>query len=251
MVGEFSDPPVLGDRETAHAWVRQSGIVTRPPAAALLTAGAAALITVLGLVFAWSLRPPSVPDPGAAAPQDELRCGTTACRSVVKQQVGVDSVELAVGEGAGRIRTNGASGPYIFELTIAASGARIDDSSLQCVDAEVAVCLVRGAVNGEVLGEVLVRRSGAWSRAQVPYVASGAYLALHDVDGDAVADVVAVQRAACGSGADCSRWFAQAFSPADGGGELGCTPVVRAAESLPGWPTVTPEASDLRQCGGA
>ncbi|WP_146173883.1 hypothetical protein [Saccharothrix carnea] len=157
-------------------------------------------------------------------------------------------MELVVGEGAGRIRTSGASGPNIFELTIASSGARIDASSLQCVDAEVAVCLVRGAVNGEVLGEVLVRRSGAWSRAQLPYLASGAYLALHDVNKDTVADVVAVQRA-CQAGADCSRWFAQVFSLAAGGGELGCTPVVREAESLPGWPTVTPDPSDLRQCG--
>ena len=205
------------------------------------------LITIAGLVTAWSLRPPAVPDPGAAPAQDELRCGTTACRSVVKQEVGVDSVELVVGEGAGRIRTSGASGPNIFELTIASSGARIDGSSLQCVDAEVAVCLVRGEVGGEVLGEVLVRRSGAWSRAQVPYVASGAYMALHDVNYDTVADVVAVQRA-CQAGAECARWFAQVFSPY-GGGELGCTPVVRAAESLPGWPTVTPDLSDLRQCG--
>jgi hypothetical protein len=206
------------------------------------------LITVAGLVIAWSLRPSTAPDPGAATPQDELRCGTTACRSVVKQEVGVDSVELVVGKGAGRIRTNGASGPNIFELTIASSGARIDESSLQCVDAEVAVCLVRGEVGGEVLGEVLVRRSGAWSRAQVPYVSSGGYLALHDVNRDAVADVVAVQRV-CKGDADCAPWFAQVFSPADGGGELGCTQMVRAAESLPGWPTVTPDASDLRRCG--
>ncbi|PSL54550.1 hypothetical protein B0I31_10664 [Saccharothrix carnea] len=248
MVGEFSDPSVPGDRETAHAWVEQSEIVTRPPTAALLTACAAVLITIAGLVIAWSLRPPAATDPGAATPRDELRCGATACRSVVKQEVGVDSVELVVGEGAGRIRTSGASGPNIFELTIASSGARIDASSLQCVDAEVAVCLVRGAVNGEVLGEVLVRRSGAWSRAQLPYLASGAYLALHDVNKDTVADVVAVQRA-CQAGADCSRWFAQVFSLAAGGGELGCTPVVREAESLPGWPTVTPDPSDLRQCG--
>lgn len=167
---------------------------------------------------------------------------------MVKQEVGVDSVELVVGEGAGRIRTNGASGPNIFELTIASSGAAITDESLQCVDAEVGVCLVRGEVGGEVLGEVLVRRSGAWTRAQVPYVSSGSYLALLDVNQDAVADVVAVQRA-CPAGVDCAHWFAQVFSPAGGGGELGCTPMFPARESLPGWPEVTPDPSTLRQCG--
>ncbi|NUT47794.1 MAG: hypothetical protein HOV94_10875 [Saccharothrix sp.] len=187
-------------------------------------------------------------DPGAATPQDELRCGAAACRSVVKQEVGDDSVELVVGEGVGRIKTNGASGPNIFELTIAASGAGITEESLQCVDAEVGVCLVRGGVvGGGVLGEVLVRRSGAWTRAQVPYVSSGGYLALDDVDRDAVADVVAVQRA-CQGGAECSGWFSQVFSLAGGGVELGCTPVVRAPEDLPGWPTVTPDPSDLHQC---
>ncbi|MEU4745052.1 hypothetical protein AB0G02_31970 [Actinosynnema sp. NPDC023658] len=205
------------------------------------------LTVVAGLVIAWSSRPPAAPDAAAAPPQDELRCGATACRSVVKQEVGVDSVELVVGEGAGRIRTSGASGPNIFELTIASSGARIDAGSLQCVDGEVSVCLVRGEVGGEALGEVLVRRSGAWSRAQRPYVSSGAYLALQDVDKDAVVDVVAVQRA-CRAGSECSLRFAQVFSLAGGGGELGCTPVVEGVESLPGWPTVTPDPSDLRQC---
>ncbi|WP_156077304.1 hypothetical protein [Saccharothrix sp. NRRL B-16314] len=222
--------------------------MTRPPMAALAIACAAVLTTVTGLAIAWSLRPTAVTDAGATAPRDDLRCGTTACRSVVKKQVGVDSVELLVGEGAGRIRTGGASGPNIFELTIASSGARITEQSLQCVDAEVGVCLARGEVGGEVVGEVLVRRSGAWSRAQVPYVSSGAYLALRDVNQDAVADVVAVQRA-CPTGADCARWFVQVFSLAGGGGELGCTPVVREPEALSGWPEVAPDPSELRQCG--
>ncbi|WP_447004308.1 hypothetical protein ACRAKI_32515 [Saccharothrix isguenensis] len=222
--------------------------MTRPPTAVLAISCAAVLITVTGLLIAWSLRPPAITDAGAEPPREGLRCGTTACRSVVKQQVGADSVELLVGEGAGRIRTGGASGPNIFELTIALSGARISEQSLQCLDAEVAVCLARGEVGGEVLGEVLVRRSGAWSRAQVPYVSSGAYLALHDVDQDAVADVVAVQRA-CPKGADCARWFVQVFSLAGGGGELGCTPVVSEPEALPGWPGVAPDPSELRQCG--
>ncbi|MFD1150336.1 hypothetical protein [Saccharothrix hoggarensis] len=222
--------------------------MTRPPTAALVVACAAVLTTVAGLVIAWSLRPPALSDAGATAPQDELRCGTTTCRSIVKREVGVDSVELLVGEGAGRIRTAGASGPNIFELTIASSGAEITEASLQCVDAEVGVCLVRGEVDGEVLGEVLVRRSGAWSRAQVPYVSSGAYLALRDVDDDTVADVVAVQRA-CPSGDDCAGWFAQVFSLAEGGGELGCTAVVDVPEALPGWPEVGPSPPDLGSCG--
>ncbi|QFZ23259.1 hypothetical protein [Saccharothrix syringae] len=220
----------------------------RPPAAVLVVACLAAVTAVAGLAFAWSVRPDDPAVTGAEPPRDELRCGAAPCRPVVSRAVGSDAVELLVGSGVGRIRTSGTSGPNVFELTIAASGAVITERSLQCADAEVAVCLVRGDAGAEARGEVLVRRSGAWSRAQVPYVAGGGYLALHDVDRDAVADVVAVQRE-CPPGVDCPRRFAQVFSLAGGGGELGCTAVVDAQELLPGWPTVVPDVADLTACG--
>ncbi|MFD7659456.1 hypothetical protein ACFV4N_36225 [Actinosynnema sp. NPDC059797] len=222
--------------------------MTRPPAAVLLVACLAVVTTVAGLAFAWSTRPGAPAATGVEPPLDELRCGAEACRTVVEQQVGSDSVALLVGSEVGRIRTSGASGPNVFELTIAASGAEITERSLQCADAEVGVCLVRGDVESEVRGEVLVRRSGAWSRAQVPYVSSGGHLSLHDVNRDAVADVVAVQRE-CPAGEDCARRFVQVFSLVDGGEELGCTDVVDAPEQLPGWPAVVPDAADLGHCG--
>ncbi len=199
------------------------------------------------MFFAWSLRPPA---PAAAGPPptvDDLRCGSVACQSVVRADVGKDTVEVMVGQGVGRIRTSGVSGRSIFELTIAESGAAVTDRSLECADAEVAVCLVRGQVGNEMLGELLVRRSGSWTRTQLPYVASGAYLALRDVNADGVADVVAVQRS-CAPGADCSRRFAQVFSLVGPEQELGCTPVVAAPDQLPGWPTVSPNPTDLRSC---
>ncbi|WP_309112431.1 hypothetical protein [Saccharothrix sp.] len=200
------------------------------------------------MVFAWSLRPDDTAERGVSPTQDELRCGTTACQVAVTTDVGRDTVAVLVGQGSGRISTNGASGRNIFELTIAEQGATITDGSLECVDAEVAVCLVRGPGPAEVLGEVLVRRSGAWSRAQVPYVAGGGYLGLHDVDADGVADVVAVQRA-CAPGVDCTRRFAQVFSLVGPKPELGCTQVVADQTQLPGWPTVQPTPTQLRPCG--
>lgn len=231
-------------------------IVSRPNLPALLTACLAVAITAAGMVFAWSLRPDDTAERGVSPTQDELRCGPTACQVVVSADVGRDTVAVLVGQGAGvgqgqgagRISTNGASGRNIFELTIAEQGAAITDGSLECVDAEVAVCLVRGPARAEVLGEVLVRRSGAWSRAQVPYVAGGGYLGLHDVDEDGVADVVAVQRA-CAPGVDCSRRFAQVFSLVGPSADLGCTPVVPDASQLPGWPAVQPGRNHLRPCG--
>ncbi|MBW4716183.1 hypothetical protein [Saccharothrix obliqua] len=222
--------------------------MTRPPAAALFTALAAVSITIAGMVFAWSLRPPAPVAPVTAASSDELRCGSVACRVVDRAEVGQDVVEVLVGEGVGRIRTSGASGRNVFEVTIAESGAAVTDRSLECVAAEVAVCLVRGPVGEEVWGELLVRRGTAWTRAQLPYVADGAYLGLHDVDADGVADVVAVQRA-CGPEASCARRFAQVFSLVAAQPAVGCTAVVPAAEQLPGWPDVAPARAQLRPCG--
>ncbi|MEU6152329.1 hypothetical protein ABZ816_20260 [Actinosynnema sp. NPDC047251] len=222
--------------------------MTRPPVAALLVASLAVATTVAGMVIAWSLRPPEPAAPTTGPSVDDLRCGSVACQSVVRADVGGDAVEVLIGQGVGRIRTNGASGNNIFELTIAESGAAITADSLECRDAVVSVCLVHGSVGGEVRGELLVRRGGAWSRAQLPYVASGGYLGLGDVNADGVDDVVAVQRA-CSPGVDCSRRFAQVFSLVGDKAELGCTTVVATQDLLPGWPDVTPAPAQLRPCG--
>ena len=51
-------------------------------------------------------------------------------------------------------------------------------------------------------------------------------------------------------GRTASRWFAQVFSPAGGGGgELGCTPVVRSAGVVARVADRHADPSDLRQCG--
>lgn len=222
--------------------------MTRPPATVLITACAAVAITVAGMVYAWSTRPSGPSGAGGPSPQDELMCGTTACRSVVEEVVAGDEVEVLVGQGSGYLRTGGTSGRYIFELAIAQSGAEINDKSLDCVDAGTGVCLVRGKSGTEELGEVLVRRGAVWTKAPKPYVASGGYLALHDVDADGVADVVAVQRA-CPAGQECLRRFAQVFTLTGDTGELGCTATVAEPEALPGWPIVMPPPTGLRPCG--
>lgn len=219
--------------------------MARAPRSVLVTACGAVLVTVVGLVYAFSLRPPTVAEPTTGPPPSEegLRCGSVVCRSVVKQSVGSDVVEVLVGRGSGRIKVSGSSGTNIFELTIAESGAVVNDQSLQCQQGAVSVCLVRGTQGSDVLGEVLIGRLGSWSRAQVPYLSTGSNLALHDVDGDSIADIVAVQRF-CGPNA-CDRYFAQAFSFAGKTVELGCTETVRDAGEVP----LTPTLADLRPCG--
>jgi len=219
--------------------------VARAPRSVLVTACGAVVVAVACLAYAFSLRPPTVVETTPSAPSSDegLRCGSTACRSVVKQSVGSDVVEVLVGRDSGRIKVSGASGTTIFELTIAESGAVVTDQSLQCESGAVSVCLVRGAQGSDVLGEVLIGRSGSWSRAQVPYLSTGSNLALHDVDGDSIAEIVAVQRS-CGPN-DCDSYFTQVFSIVGKATELGCTAAVRGVEDV----LRTPTLAQLRPCG--
>jgi hypothetical protein len=221
--------------------------VVSAPRSALLAAGAAVLVLVGCLAVAYSMRPSTTySSPRQTTAEDGLRCGSEVCKPVLKQVVGDDAVEVLVGSGAGRIKVTGPAGPNIFESSVVESGAAVDDSSLQCVPAAVSVCLVRGRKGDVSYGEVLVERSGAWTRTQAPYVATGGYLALHDVDGDQVADVVAVQRPCDPTG--CKRVYAQVFSFSSTS-VLGCTSAVASIEDLPGWPEVVLRADDLRSCG--
>ncbi|PRY43792.1 hypothetical protein [Umezawaea tangerina] len=222
--------------------------MARVPRSVLSTAVAAVLVLVGCLVAAYLLRPAAPGSAGGPSTGDDaLRCGSEACRAVVRADVGADSVELVVGGGVGRIRIGGPGGPNVVESTVVDSGAQVDGQSLECVSSKVSVCLVRGKSGDEVLGEVLVGRDGTWTRVQTRYLATGGYLGLHDVDGDAVADVVAVQLD-CDQDV-CGKVHAQVFSFTGGKEPLGCTAPVGTAEQLPGWPAVAPATADLSPCG--
>ena len=175
-----------------------------------------------------------------------MRCGTTVCQVIIGKSVGKDLVELLAGTGGGRIRVTGESGPFIFEMTIAETGAIVNDKSLLCSEAPVSVCLVRGAQNGKVLGEVLVRKDGTWSRAQTAYQASAGFMELHDVNEDGTADIVAAQ---LGCDGQCNDAFVQVFSAV--GPVIGCTSPAPAKEQLAGWPVPTPKMSQIRPCADA
>ncbi|MGW6931073.1 hypothetical protein ACWGE0_13485 [Lentzea sp. NPDC054927] len=202
----------------------------------------AAVVVVAGVVFAYFQRPNNT-DSGQSGTDGGMRCGTTVCQVIIGKSVGKDLVELLGGTGGGRIRVTGASGPFIFEMTIAESGAVVDDKSLRCVEAEVSVCLVHGVQGGKALGEVLVRKDGTWSRVQTAYQSSAGYLGLHDVNEDGTADVVAAQFACDGQ---CRDTFVQVFSVL--GPNLGCTTAAPAREQLAGWPAPVPKMSQLRPC---
>ncbi|MFJ5992048.1 hypothetical protein [Lentzea sp. NPDC092896] len=202
----------------------------------------AAVVVVAGLTFAYFRRPNNT-DSGQSGTDPGMRCGTTVCQVVIGKSVGKDLVELLAGTGGGRIRVTGESGPFIFEMTIAESGATVTAESLECRAAAISVCLVRGDAGGKVLGEVLFRKDGTWSRAQAAYLSSAGYLGLHDVNEDGTADIVSAQRACDGQ---CNDAFVQVFSAL--GANVGCTTPAPAREQLPGWPAPVPKLSQLRPC---
>lgn len=207
-----------------------------------VTAVAAAVVVIAGLVFAYFQRPNNT-DSGQSGTDTGMRCGTTVCQVVIGKSVGKDLVELLAGTGGGRIRVTGESGPFIFEMTIAESGATVNDKSLQCAEAPVSVCLVRGPANGKWLGEVLIRKDGTWSRAQTAYQATAGYIGLHDVNEDGTADIVTAQ---LGCGGQCNNAFVQVFSVV--GPTIGCTSPAPAREQLAGWPAPAPKMSQIRPC---
>lgn len=226
------------------------------PRSVLVTTWAAVAVTVAGLALAVALRPDrAAPEPGgtpttsaeSAESDGQLQCGAAPCQPVATQRVGADSVELLAGVGTGRVQVTSALGTSVFEVSITQSGAQLTADSLDCLAGAVSTCLVRGATASGVQGEVLVGQHGTWSRAQVGYVASGGYLALHDVNGDGVADVVAVQ-SACRSADGCEQVFAQVFVVDAGSTPLGCTRVFPSLAQVPGYPDVAVSQGDLHRC---
>jgi hypothetical protein len=237
-----------GDVAQAAGGAPRSVVVTALTAA-LVAAGAMAAAGVLRLHPAGSDAAG-----GSQAPPAQnaaLQCDRGPCLPLTSQQVGGDTVDLlADASGAsGRLRVAGSAASNIFETRITQStGARLTADSLQCVAGATSVCLVRGNSQDGTSGEVLVGRSGVWSRAEIPYFSSAGYLALRDVDGDRVPEVVAVQQD-CGDGApggECQRVFAEVFTLS--GNEMGCTRSVGGKAALPGWPVVAPVPAQLRSC---
>ncbi|WP_156213832.1 hypothetical protein [Lentzea aerocolonigenes] len=210
-----------------------------------VTAAVAAVVFVAGLVYAYFQRPHNT-DSGQSGTDSGMHCGTTVCQVIIGKSVGRDLVELLGGTGGGRIRVTGESGPFIFEMTIAETGATVNGNSLQCSEAPVSVCLVRGDQNGKSLGEVLIRKDGTWSRAQAPYQASAGYIGLHDVNADGTADVVTAQLGCDGL---CTNAFVQVFSVI--GPVIGCTSPAPVREQLDGWPVPAPNLSQIRPCADA
>jgi hypothetical protein len=175
--------------------------------------------------------PTSAPAPPPTGP---VTCHVEPCSVMVATVMGSTKIELIAdaGDQSGRLRIGE---DRLIESTITTRGAKLTVKSLQCTVGTLSACMIRGEVDGNIIGEVVVGRSGKWNATAPRYIATGGYLSLANVLGDGAPEVVAVQRG----------YFAQVFTL--DGNEVGCTAIVTKPDKLPGWPTVHPAESQLRK----
>lgn len=225
----------------------------------LVTVVLAVLVTVAAVLTVFLLRPDHASSPGpaaapaASAPGAPAQCSDGECRVLASTDVDGSSVELLADSGgtSGRLRIHAGTGPpTVLESTVTAMGARLDDDSLRCAEGDVPVCLVRGALDNGMVGEVIVARGGTWRPADRPYFSDAGTISLDDVAGDAAPEVVVVRHDCdVSDSADSCRVapvVAAVFEV--GGAELGCTGHYTSPSEIRGWPDVRVSAAQLRPC---
>jgi hypothetical protein len=174
-------------------------------------------------------------------------CGDAACvklTSVAMPRFKETVDLLADGKGRdARLRITSDRGAVLFSSQIATVNAK----SITCEEGKTSVCLLQGKDGEDLIGEVFTDDGGTWRQTQPPFSSDGGYLALRDVNGDAVPDVVTTQRRCGGNApASCTKVAVAVFAPA--GEEIGCTASYASPQQLPGWPDVTPDPSKLTEC---
>lgn len=227
------------------------------PRPVVVTAVVSALVTVVVVAAAFALRvereraeagPLGALFGGADADAAAL-CGADPCGVLTSLPAGPATVELlADAEGDhGRVRVGEGGSDTVIETALAAMGVRLTQRSLVCVAAPTRACLIRGAHDGGVVGEVFVARE-SWQPADRPYFSSAGLLELTDVIGDASAEVVVAVEDCEGRADECSGAPVYLEVFALDGRSLGCGPRVAALRKLPGWPDVRLDAAALAPC---
>ena len=187
------------------------------------------------------------PAPTASTGPVQL-CGEAPCvklTSVSMPKYGETVDLLADGKGHdARLRITSERGAVLFSSQI----ATVDAKSITCEEGRTSVCLLQGKDGVDLIGEVFTDDGGTWRQTQPPFSSDAAYLALHDVNGDAVPDVVTMQ-SRCGdtAPASCTKVAVAVFQPA--GAEIGCSATYASPQQVPGWPEeVTPDPARLSEC---
>jgi hypothetical protein len=228
----------------------------RRPWAIIVVAVVSALVAAGALVTAAQVgkRPPAAPtaSPTPTTPDVGVDgCKVDPCQVLATAPVAGTTIELLADRGArsGRLRIGGPGSSSVIEATVTELGVTLTPESLQCLAGSLSACLVRGAYDGGLAGQVVVGRSGKWSSLLKPFVSDAGYLALAEVTADVGPELVAVQHHCDrASTPDCTRTpvFAQVFSTT--GAVQGCTRDYDSLERLPGYPAVEVRSNHLSPC---
>ncbi|MFC0544305.1 hypothetical protein [Kutzneria chonburiensis] len=192
--------------------------------------------------------PSTTPQPAPTASTGPVQlCGQAPCvklTSISLPQFGETVDLLADGKGHdARLRITSDRGAVLFSSQIAI----VDAKSITCEEGKPSVCLLQGKDSAGLIGEVFTDDNGTWRQTQPPFSSDAGYLALRDVNGDGVPDVVTTQ-GRCGDNAvaSCTKVAVAVFQAT--GEEIGCSATYNSPQQLPGWPTVRPDPSRLVEC---
>lgn len=223
------------------------------PRAVLVTAALGAVVFAAALGGAAVLRARATDGAEAVASPPTTTTGASGCLREPCQVLGTEavggaSVELVADAGgaSGRLRVGGPSGGQVIEVTITEDGAVLGPGSLLCRAGAMSACLVRGAGEQGVTGQVVVSRSGVWNALEAVYLSSAGHLTIAEVDATFTGpEIVAVQHdcGGCGQG----QVHAQVFSLT--GEEAGCSRSYPSVADLPGHPEPALTKAQLRPCG--
>ncbi|HTI20793.1 MAG TPA: hypothetical protein VL652_07355 [Kutzneria sp.] len=192
--------------------------------------------------------PSTSPQPVPTASTGPVQlCGQAPCvklTSIALPQYGETVDLLADGKGHdARLRITSERGAVLFSSQI----ATVDAKAITCQEGRPTVCLLQGKQGADLIGEVFTDDNGTWRQTQPPFSSDTGYLALRDVNGDGVPDVVTTQgRCPDNAAASCTRVAVAVFQAT--GEEIGCTATYNSPQQLPGWPEVRPDPSRLFEC---
>jgi hypothetical protein len=248
---------LVQDREQTHAGKRVD-VAGRTPRAVIVAIVLSVLVAAGALggaaVLRWrAAHPAAAPvtsgKPPASSGVGPSGCLREPCQVLASTTVGGTSVELVADAGgtSGRLRVGGLNSGSVIEATITEMGVTLAADSLQCLPGGPAACLIRGRHDGGIAGQVVVGRSDSWSALEQRYVSNAGYLALVNLDGDVVPEILAAQHD-CSAAVDCASRpvFAQVFALT--GQVLGCTRNYPKLDRLPGSPGVPLTKAQLTQC---
>lgn len=225
----------------------------KAPRSVLVTAVLAVLVTVGALVTVMVLRsqrdaqgigPDRTPTPTTSTDAAEI-CGTRRCEVLTSAPLGLTTVQLLadVNGRNGRLRVLRGASSTVLEMAAAEMG--LTQQSLVCAKGPISACLVSGAYQGGVAGEVFVDGERGWEFPE-PHLSTAGYVDLMQVTGDETPDVVVATQPDCdGSAAECAGAPIVLEVFALDGKSLGCTQPYAALTQLP----VQLDGVALQQCG--